>query len=181
MTKRFLIIFIVVSIIGFSCNSKSGNRKEQPFQSVSIDSKGFFKVTKIVDGDTFWADNGSEKGFKVRLIGIDAPETRNVFKKKKGYYGKEAKTYLSNLLEGQSVKLECDVDSLDQYGRTLAYVYMTNGTFVNAELVKNGYAMVMTVPPNVKYSEEFVSYQKIARENNKGLWKKQNENFINYK
>lgn len=173
--KRLLIVFIVVSITGFSCNSKSGNRKSQTEQSVSTDKEGFLKVTKVVDGDTFWADDGSEKGVKVRLIGVDAPESRNVFKKKKGYYGKEAKAYLSNLFEGQSVRLEYDVDSLDQYDRTLAYVYLTDGTFVNADLVKNGYAMVMTVPPNVKYADEFVRYQKEARENNRGLWKMNNE------
>ena len=100
---------------------------------------------------------------------------RNVFKKKKGYYGEEAKTYLSNMIEGQSVRLEYDVDSLDQYGRTLVYVYLTDGTFVNADLVKNGYAMVMTVPPNVKYADEFINYQQEARENNRGLWKMNTE------
>lgn len=169
--NRLIIIFIVASLTAFSCNSKSGNRKAQSEQSERTEKEGFLKVTKVVDGDTFWTDGGSAKGIKIRLIGVDAPESRNVFKKKKGYYGKEAKTYLSNLFEGQSVRLEYDVDSLDQYGRTLAYVYLTDGTFVNADLVKNGYAMVMTVPPNVKYANEFVKYQKEARENNRGLWK----------
>ena len=58
------------------------------------------------------------------------------------------------------------------YGRTLAYVYLEDGTFLNAELVKQGYAMVMTVPPNVKYAHLFVKLQQEARENNRGLWKK---------
>lgn len=51
-------------------------------------------------------------------------------------------------------------------------MYLKDGTFINAELVKEGYAMTMTVPPNVKYAEEFVALQKEARENNKGLWSK---------
>jgi len=93
---------------------------------------------------------------------------------KQGSYGKEAKEYLQNLLKGQRVKLEYDIDHTDQYGRTLAYVYLQDGTFVNAELVKNGYAMVMTVPPNVKFAEEFVKLQQEARENNRGLWKEPN-------
>lgn len=92
-------------------------------------------------------------------------------KRKKGYYGEEAKTYLSNMIKGQSVRLEYDVDSLDQYGRTLAYVYLRDGSFVNADLVRNGYAMVVTVPPNVKYVDKFVKYQQEAGENNRGLWK----------
>src|SRR5690554_3838723 len=140
--KRLLIVLFVACFTTFSCNSKSGNRKTQSVQSVSIEKEGYLNVTKVVDGDTFWADDGSKKGIKIRLIGVDAPESRNVFKKKKGYYGEEAKTYVSNMLEGQSVRLEYDVDSLDQYGRTLAYVYLTDGTFLNADLVKNGYAMV---------------------------------------
>ena len=174
MQRLFIILFFAF-LTAFSCNSKSGNRKAKTEQSVSSNKEGFLKVTKVVDGDTFWVDEGSEKGIKIRLIGVDAPESRNVFKKKKSYYGDEAKTYLSNMFEEQSVRLEYDVDSLDRYGRTLAYVYLTDGTFVNAALVKNGYAMVMTVPPNVKYADEFVKLQQEARENNRGLWKLNNE------
>jgi micrococcal nuclease len=175
MMKRILLIFTFISIIGISCNSISGNRKARTEKSEQRDKKGFLKVTKVSDGDTFWADDGSEKGLKIRLIGVDAPESRNVFKKKKGYYGVEAKTYLTGLLKNSNVRLEYDVDTLDQYGRTLAYVYLTDGTFINADLVKNGYAMVMTVPPNVKYADEFVKHQQEARENNRGLWKMNNE------
>lgn len=128
-------------------------------------------VTKVVDGDTFWIDDGTSKGLKIRLIGVDAPESRKTFKKEVGYYGKEAKEYLEMLLHNKRIRLEFDVDPIDQYGRTLAYVYLEDGTFVNADLVKNGYAMTMTVPPNVKYSDEFVKLQQEARENSRGLWK----------
>jgi micrococcal nuclease len=173
MMKNLLLVLLVLIVV--SCNSNSGNRKAE-IQKIELSNKdGSLKVTKVVDGDTFWADDGSEKGVKIRLIGVDAPESRNVFKKKKGYYGQEAKAYVSNLFEGQSVRLEYDVDSLDQYGRTLAYVYLLDGTFVNADLVKNGYAMVMTVPPNVKYADDFVKYQRDARKNNRGLWKMNQE------
>ncbi len=132
----------------------------------------YLTVTRVVDGDTFWADNGTEKGMKIRLIGVDAPESRKTGKKEIGYYGKEAKVYLKNLLHGKLVKLVSDVDSLDRYGRTLSYVYLEDGTFVNADLVKNGYAMVMTLPPNVRYADVFVKLQREARENRRGLWKK---------
>jgi micrococcal nuclease len=78
---------------------------------------------------------------------------------------------LTNLLNGKKVRLEFDFNRTDQYGRTLAYVYLEDGTFVNAELVKNGFAMTLTIPPNVKFANEFMKLQKDARENNRGLWK----------
>lgn len=173
MTQRFLIIVFILSfsVLNISCNSKSGNRKSETTSNTSTVPNGFFAVTKIVDGDTFWADDGTDKGVKIRLIGVDAPESRKTFKKEVGYYGKEAKAYLATLLNGKSVRLEYDVNRTDQYGRTLAYVYLQDGTFINAELVKNGYAMIMTVPPNVKFTDEFAKLQKEARENNRGLWK----------
>jgi micrococcal nuclease len=161
----FLLYISTLNII--SCNSVSTNTTTA---TKTTKSDGLFAVKKIVDGDTFWIYNGTEEGEKIRLIGVDAPESRNAFKKKIGYYGKESKTYLTNLLKSKRVKLEYDVVNTDQYGRTLAYVYLEDGTFVNTELVKNGYAMVMTVPPNVKYAEEFVHLQQEARENNRGLW-----------
>lgn len=161
LNKIVLTFFIL--LLGVSCNSNS----KEPIEKYD----GSFAVKKISDGDTFWIYNGTEKGEKIRLIGVDAPESRKTFKKEVGYYGKEAKEYLTNLLKGKRVKLEYDVSRKDQYGRTLAYVYLQDGTFVNAELVKNGCAMVMTVPPNVKYADQFVKLQQEARENNKGLWK----------
>jgi micrococcal nuclease len=69
------------------------------------------------------------------------------------------------------VRLEYDVSRYDQYGRTLAYVYLKDGTFVNADLVKKGYATVMTIPPNVKYADTFLKLSKKARNQGKGLWK----------
>lgn len=155
----FLLLFASTNI---SCEQTSHKKK-------SVDN--FLPVTKVVDGDTFWADNGTQKGIKIRLIGVDAPESRNSFRKVVGYYGKEAKAYLTKLLTGKKVKLVFDVDSIDQYGRTLAYVYLEDGTFVNADLMKSGYAMVMTVPPNIKFADKFVKLQNEARQNKRGLWK----------
>jgi len=144
-----------------------------PINSDLNESTGqkFYPIKKFVDGDTFWIDNGTEKGEKIRFIGVDTPESRKTFNKEVGYYGKEAKNYVENLLRGKKVRLEYDVDGYDQYGRTLAYIYLEDGTFLNAKLIKEGYAKVMTVPPNVKYADLFVKLQKEARENKKGLWK----------
>ncbi len=71
----------------------------------------------------------------------------------------------------RSVRLEFDVQELDRYGRTLAYVYLEDGTFVNAWLVENGYAAVLTVPPNVKHQGLFLKLQREAREQKRGLWR----------
>ena len=68
------------------------------------------------------------------------------------------------------VRLEYDVDTLDLYGRTLTYVYTDNNLLVNAELVRRGYAMVMTVPPNVRYAEKFLKLARRARKKERGLW-----------
>lgn len=127
-------------------------------------------VTRVVDGDTFWADNGTKRGLKIRLIGVDAPETRPSQYKDVGYYGEESKDFLEDMLEGRSVYLEFDVDSLDQYGRTLAYVFLEDGTFVNAELLRGGYARMLTFPPNIKYVEDFRKLQRRARRAERGLW-----------
>jgi micrococcal nuclease len=125
----------------------------------------------VVDGDTFWVDDGSEKGLKIRLIGIDAPEPRNTGTKPKGYFGTESTNYLQQLLKDRKVRLEYDVSMHDRYGRTLAYAWLEDGVFVNAELVKNGFATVMTVPPNVRYQDTFTELAVKARRQNKGLWK----------
>jgi micrococcal nuclease len=160
---KAIIIFItiiVVSILDLSCISRRDRSN----------SSDYINVVRVVDGDTFWADDGSVKGLNIRLIGIDAPESRNTGRKKIGYYGQQSKEYLTKLLDNKKVRLEYDVGRKDQYNRTLAYVYLPDGTFVNAELVRKGYAMVMTIPPNVKYAEKFVKLQRKARKNNRGLW-----------
>lgn len=130
----------------------------------------YFKVKKIVDGDTFWIDDGSEKGLKIRLIGVDAPESMNSGTREKALFGREASDFLTTLISRKKVKLEYDVDHFDRYGRTLAYVYLEDGTFVNAALVKNGYATVMTVPPNVKYADIFLKLERKARNQKRGMW-----------
>jgi micrococcal nuclease len=131
----------------------------------------YYSVRKVVDGDTFWIDDGSHKGLKIRLIGVDAPESKNSRTKEMAYFGREASDYLTSLIAERKVRLEYDVGHFDKYGRTLAYVYLEDGTFVNATLVKNGYATVMTVPPNVKYADTFLKLERKARKQERGLWR----------
>ena len=161
--KPNILIFLISIFFLYSCDIAT-----QPTHVISAPE--YLPVKKIVDGDTFWADDGTPKGIKIRLIGIDAPESRKSFKKEVGIYGKESKAYLTRLLKGKKVRLVYDVDLKDQYGRTLAYVYLEDGTFVNAEIIKNGFATILTIPPNVKFADHFYQLQQRARESKKGLW-----------
>ncbi len=126
-------------------------------------------VKHIIDGDTIVVQYQG-KDEKVRLIGINAPEIHHPAKSLEPY-GYEAKRFVNGLLKaGDLVKLEFDIQLRDKYGRLLAYVYLSDGRFLNALLIENGYAQVMTVPPNVKHQELFIKLQREARENKRGLW-----------
>jgi len=124
-------------------------------------------VTRVVDGDTIEVTLTGQKE-KVRLIGVDTPETVHPTKGEEPY-GKEASDYTMSRLDGQAVNLEFDVQERDQYGRLLAYVWLGSELF-NETLVKEGYAQIATFPPNVKYIDRFRAAQEQAREQNRGLW-----------
>lgn len=124
-------------------------------------------IERVIDGDTIVVGDGE----RVRLIGIDTPETKDP-REPVGCFGREASSYTDDLLPaGTAVRLAYDVERTDRYGRTLAYVYRaSDGLFVNAALVRDGYAYAYTYPPNVAHSEEFVALQREAREADRGLW-----------
>jgi micrococcal nuclease len=164
------IIFLLLNLC-LSCSNRSGNRKSNSSEA-NVFKNNLYTVGKIVDGDTFWAHSGENNEIKIRLIGIDAPESKKVFKKEVGFYGKEAKAYLTDMIAGKKVILSFDIDTLDQYGRTLAYCFSEDGIFINQKMVEEGMAMIMTVVPNVKYQEDFYKAQVTARESRKGMWSK---------
>ncbi|UPZ34822.1 thermonuclease family protein [Sphingobacterium sp. PCS056] len=160
----FKLIIAHFLIFIFSYSFVIGSVKDDP---------RYFKVKRVIDGDTFVIVDRQHQDVKVRLIGVDAPETRKTRKKPVGYYGQESKAYLKKLIDQKTVQLVFDVGKKDQYGRWLSYVYV-NRTFVNADLVKKGYAVTYTVPPNVKYAEYFVKLEQKARIQEMGLWKYKN-------
>lgn len=138
-------------------------------ENVEISELNQYEVISVVDGDTFKINyNGTTT--KVRLIGVDAPESVSSNKSKNNKYGIEASNYTKERLEGQTVYLEFDVKQTDKYGRLLAYVYLEDGTMYNKELLEKGYAQIATYPPNVKYVDEFTQIQKQAEENRVGFW-----------
>lgn len=125
-------------------------------------------VTRVVDGDTIHVTLG-DRVEKVRYIGVNTPEVRHPIKGEEPG-GREAAEMNRRLVAGKRVRLETDVQTRDRYGRLLAYVWVGD-VMVNAELVRLGYAQVMTVPPNVRHQDLFVKLQREAREAGRGLWR----------
>jgi len=130
-------------------------------------------VRKVIDGDTIELDTGEI----VKYAGIEAPQIN--LKEGSAFYAKEAKKFNNKLVFMKKVRLEFDKEQKDKEGRILAYVFVKK-TFVNGELVKLGYARAHIVPPNEKYKETLIDYEKKAVEADKGLWqenKKDTETF----
>lgn len=134
-------------------------------------AKQQLKITKIVDGDTFWAVNRQNQNKKYRLIGIDAPEKSNSFQHKKHSYGDTATRALLQLLSDSIVYISFDKDSSDRYKRYLVYCFNSQNQFVNFELVRNGHAWAKNYPPNSRYQQLFSRAQDSASNEQKGIWK----------
>lgn len=120
---------------------------------------GGVKVTRVIDGDTI----AIEGGYHIRYIGIDAPE-----KDELSYI--EAKQANKELVEGKRIRLEKDISEKDRYGRLLRYVYV-EGTFINAEMVRQGYACAKAYVPDVKYQVYLEAVEKEARQTKRGIWR----------
>ena len=173
MFKRsFSIVFIIiislmlfsVGLLAISTSDINEDLKVDPDKLSDLDK---VYVERVIDGDTFETAGGED----IRFIGVDTPETKHP-EKGVEYYGKEASKYTTNQLEGKTVYLEYDVEKKDKYKRILAYVFLPDGTFFNAKLLHDGYANLLTIPPNVKYVDLFIELAKEARENKRGLWSK---------
>ncbi|HSX27320.1 MAG TPA: thermonuclease family protein [Patescibacteria group bacterium] len=138
-------------------------------QKMTVVPPGQYRVTEFFDGDTIAVDmNGSNE--KIRFIGVDTPETHDP-RKAVQCFGKAAANFTKTLIGNQSVRLEADPlsSNRDRYNRLLRYVYLPNNTLVNAEIIRQGYGFAYVSFPFSK-SDEFLAYQKEAREQNRGLW-----------
>jgi micrococcal nuclease len=124
-------------------------------------------VVRIVDGDTIHV-RLADRVEKVRYIGVNTPELHHPTRGEEAG-GREARDVNRGLVEGRRVRLEVDVQARDRHGRLLAYVWVGD-VMVNAELVRLGFAQVMTVPPNVRHQALFVKLQRDARAARRGLW-----------
>lgn len=132
-------------------------------------------VERAIDGDTVELADGR----LVRYIGIDTPEVRRRVGGRWVHdpepFGKEASVVNRALVEGRRVRLEYDVQTHDRFGRLLAYVYVSDEDgerMVNAELVREGFAQLLTIPPNVRYAGQFRALAAQARRDGRGFWRK---------
>lgn len=121
-------------------------------------------VERVVDGDTIIVRGAG----RVRLIGVDTPESVDP-RRPVEFFGKEASAFTERLVEGKRVRLEYDRDRTDRYGRTLAYVHLPDGTFVNAEIIRRGYGHAYTRFP-FKHRDRFRQLEREARDAGRGLW-----------
>jgi micrococcal nuclease len=135
----------------------------------SVQTPGFYKITEVVDGDTIEVNmDGTLE--RVRLIGIDTPETKQPNSPVE-CYGETASNFAHQLMDGQSVRLEADPinTNRDRYDRLLRYAYLADGTFYNSEVIKQGYGFAYLSFPFSK-SDEFAGYQAEASQAQRGLW-----------
>lgn len=116
-------------------------------------------VVSVVDGDTLTALNENNKKIKIRLIGVDTPESVHPDKSRNTKQGQKASKYVKDLIKPKDkIQLEYDVQEIDKYNRHLCYVYFKhNGKdiMLNKHLLEKSYANLMTIPPNIKYVNEF--------------------------
>lgn len=127
------------------------------------------RVTRVVDGDTVKVSIAGTVD-TVRYIGVDTPETRRPGTPIE-CFGKAASAHNRRLVEGRAVVLRIDAEPRDRYGRLLAYVHRRpDGLFVNAAMVRDGYATTLTIPPNVRHAERLREAERAARRRGAGLW-----------
>jgi micrococcal nuclease len=124
-------------------------------------------VVDVIDGDTIKVAVAGRIE-RVRYIGMNTPEIRHPPPGAQPG-GREAAEVNRRLVLGRTVRLEFDVQERDRHGRWLAYVYVGD-VMVNAELLRLGYAQVMTIPPNVVHQQRFLDLEREARAGRRGLW-----------
>ena len=167
---------ILVVFCGLACAGVLGavSRKasELPtFKPPDLSKSVAYRVVRVIDEDTIIVAADGTDPFKVRLIGVDTPETIHPSKPVQ-HYGKEASRFTTNLLKGERVHLvyEGDKPTRDKSARVLAYVYRApDGLFVNAEIIRQGYGHAYVKFP-FKYLEQLRQLERFARQAEKGLW-----------
>lgn len=132
-----------------------------------------FRVIEVNDGDTISIKTKSLLGMptrieRLRLIGIDAPELRQE------PWGRLSKRHLKKLISESDwiVSIEFDVEQRDKYGRLLGYLWDKRGRLINEKMLEDGYAVLYTIPPNIKYVERFITAQRKAQQKKVGIWGK---------
>ncbi len=153
-------LLLAVAIVVFVAGRGHGTPSRGPVSA---------RVLRVVDGDTIEVRLAGGRTDRVRYIGMDTPESV-----KPGVpvqcFAERASHFNERLVAGRTVTLRVGVEPRDRYGRLLAYVY-AGPTFVNAELVRRGYARTLTIAPNDAYARRFAALERQARDARRGLWK----------
>jgi micrococcal nuclease len=160
-TPRAFMIAAVVALSAIACGGGDASAPATP---------GAATLARVVDGDTIRVRiEGREE--RVRLVGIDTPESVKPGTPVQCFARAASARTKALLPKGSAVRLVRDVEERDRYGRLLAYVYRArDDLFVNLALVREGYAVALTVPPNVAHTDELVAAAGDAREHGRGLW-----------
>lgn len=179
--QLYIVPFLVILAMIFVELAKTEYVKRLPFDQIAKETNALSEidyrsmqqatVSRVIDGDTIELETGE----KVRYIGVDTPETKHPNKPVQ-CFGREAAQKNKELVEGKEILLEKDVSETDRYGRLLRYIYLPNpeatdeAIFVNELLIEQGFAQVITYPPDVKYHQLLLQAQQQAQSENKGLW-----------
>ncbi|MDX6687795.1 MAG: micrococcal nuclease [Baekduia sp.] len=158
-TLPWILVVLLAAGYGYARSAGPSPAENQPA-----------RVVRVVDGDTILVATAGGAQERVRYIGMDTPETVKP-RTPVQCYGKKASAANKRLVAGQAVRLVSDAERRDRYGRLLAYVYRaSDGLFVNAELVRDGYARPLTIAPNARHAREFAALAAAARRAGRGLW-----------
>lgn len=170
--RAFIIILVILTTL-FSltaCGGTASSNDVRIEETVADNGLVPCQLIRVVDGDTLVVVfNGKET--KVRLIGVNTPESVSNDSSRNTEEGKIASDYVKDLLSNHStVWLEMDEDWYDQYDRLLAYVYLEDGTMLNEHILSIGYARTMFYAPNFKYQTRLESAEKSAKKQQAGFW-----------
>jgi len=160
LRKNFLApILVIVALVVFVKRPEVFAPQEDVNSGNS--EEVYASVARVIDGDTIEISGGQ----KVRLLGIDAPERGEP-------YFDEAKKHLQELTEGKDVRLTKDVRETDKYGRLLRHIYVDEA-WINEKMIQDGFARIVTFPPDVAHVDAFTNAQEEAQNQKKGLWRAQ--------
>jgi micrococcal nuclease len=156
------LVVACVSIAGFAAVVTA---QPERAERESVPREHQAAVVRVVDGDTIvLADIG-----KARLIGLDTPEVFGPDAPQ--CFGAAASTYAKRLLSGVTVRWAWGLEKRDRFQRALVYVWLSDGRFLNEDLLSRGMARVLTIAPNDRYEKRFQAAQRAARERDFGLWR----------
>jgi micrococcal nuclease len=161
-------MLLCIAVLATACHPGSSPAATESSITMALATNA--TMVSVVDGDTIDVNIKGHRE-RVRLIGIDTPETKKPNTPVQ-CYGPEATKFTKSLLPADApLHLERDIVARDDFGRMLAYVYLAgDGEFVNMAIITKGFARPLTIPPNSTHADEFIEAARVAEADNIGLW-----------